>query len=130
MNSSKNMKKIDLQTFDLSDYTIKHLLEGLNVLSVTDGVKEYAISEVKASVEKRLLNSRVQIKNKEKLKRLLVFLNGESNIIEVDFLRRFSLNEKAEVFQDRIQTLEIQEQRLIKETEILSKKARQMVSSK
>ena len=128
MNSGHTLTKIDLKAFNLSDYTVKQLLEGLNALSITNGLKGYDRFDLKVSVEKRLLNSRVKIKNKAKLKRLLAYLNGESNIIEVDFLTRLSSDEKIEVLHSRIQDLEIQEQHLIEETKRLLKESRRMVA--
>jgi|GEM_PF-6247418 len=128
MTSGHTLTKIDLKAFNLSDYTINQLLEGLKVISITNGLKDYDRADVKISVEKRLLNYRVQNNNKAKLKRLLVDLNGESNIIEVDFLRRLSSDEKIEVLHSRIQELEIQEQHLIEETKRLLKQSRRMVA--
>lgn len=129
-SGTEKVTKLHLQAFGLSDYVLKQLVKGLNAASTNSGLKEYLASEVKASVEKRLTNPRVQSENQAKLQRVLTWLNGESNIIPVDFLKGLTPEKRIEVLLTRIQELETQEQTLTEETERLLAQARRMVASK
>ncbi|NJO49628.1 MAG: hypothetical protein HC840_09475 [Leptolyngbyaceae cyanobacterium RM2_2_4] len=60
----------------------------------------------------------------------MIWLNGESNVIPVDFLKDLTPEKKIEVLRTRIQELEIQERPLAEETERLLAQARRMVASK
>jgi hypothetical protein len=129
-NGTEKVTKLHLQAFGLSDYVIKQLVKGLDAASTNGGRKEYFASDIKASVEKRLKNHKVRAANQAKLQRVLTCLNGESNIIQVDFLKGLSPEKKIEVLRARIQELEVQEQGLTEETEQLLTQARRMVASK
>jgi hypothetical protein len=131
MNSAtEKLTRLHLQAFGLSDYVVNQLFKDLKPVSLNGGLKEYGASDVRISVEKRLSNPKVQSENRSKLKRTLVWLKGESNVIPVDFLKGLSPIQKVEVLRDRIQEMEVQEQALAEETEKLVLQARQMVASK
>lgn len=125
----KTLTKLHLKAFDLSDYTIKQLVRGLKAQSTKDGFYEYLASEVKAAVQARLSHSRIQLSNREKLQRVLKWLNGESNVIAVDFLKGLPPEKKLEVLYARIEELESQEQTLNEETAKLLAKAKRMIAS-
>ena len=129
-SSTEKVTKLHLQAFGLSDYTVKQLVGGLDAVSTNGGLKEYFASDIKVSVEKRLANPKVQAENQAKLKRVLIWLNGESNVIPVDFLKGLTPEKKIEVLRARIQELETQEQTMKEETEKLLERARRMVASK
>lgn len=129
-NSTEKLTKLHLRAFGLSDYTVEQLVKGLNSVSINNGLKEYSASDVKNSIKNRLENPRVQVENQAKLQRLLVWLNGESNVIAVDFLKGLSPEKKVEMLRSRIQELEAQEQALTKETEKVLAQANRMVANK
>ena len=127
-NATEKITKLHLKAFGLSDYAIKQLVQGLDAASTNGKQKEYFASDIKTSIEKRLASSKFQAKNQAKLQKALVLLNGESNVIPVDFLKGLTPDKKVEVLRARIQELEIQEQALAEETERLLVKARRMVA--
>lgn len=128
-NDTEKLTKLHLQAFGLSDYTVKQLVKELGAMSTNGKLKEYFASDIKAAVEKRLANPGVQAENQAKLQRVLIWLNGESNVIPVDFLRGLSPEKKIEALRARIRELETQEQTLTEGTERLLAQARRMVAS-
>lgn len=129
-SGTEKVTKLHLQAFGLSNYAVRQLVKGLDAASTNSGLKEYFASDIKTSIKKRLENSKVQAENQAKLQRVLTWLNGESNVIPVDFLQGLTPEKKIEVLRTRIQELETQEQTLKEETEQLLAQARQMVASK
>jgi hypothetical protein len=126
----EKLTKLHLQAFGLSDYIIRQIFEDVDVKSTSAGLKEYEAPDVKAAVEKRLKNPRIQSKTREMLQRVLFWLNGESNVIPVDFLQGLSPEKKIEVLRARVQELESQEQKLNEDTAKLLARAKQMTASK
>ncbi|MCU0571069.1 MAG: NUDIX domain-containing protein [Oculatellaceae cyanobacterium Prado106] len=72
--------RLHLQAVGLSNYTIKQLVKELDAVSTHDRLKEYLASDLKAAIEKRLANPKVQAENQAQLQRVLTWLNGESNV--------------------------------------------------
>jgi len=126
----EKLTKLHLQAFGLSDYTIRQIFQDLDVESRGSGLSEYAASDVKVAIEKRLGNSRIRPKTRKMLQRVLSWLNGDSNVIPVDFLQGLSPEKKIEVLRARVQELESQEQILNKDTAKLLARARQMAGSR
>lgn len=129
-SDDEKLTKLYLQAFGLSDYTIKQLVKGLEAVSTNGSLNEYVASNVKAAVEQRLANSRIKAENRAKLQRVLTWLNDDSNVIQVDFLKGSSPEKRIEVLRSRIQELEAQEQTLTQDTKKLITQARKMVASK
>jgi len=126
----EKLTKLHLQAFGLSDYTIRKIFQDLDVESRGSGLSEYAASDVKVAIEKRLGNSRIRPKTRKMLQRVLSWLNGDSNVIPVDFLQGLSPEKKIEVLRARVQELESQEQILNEDTAKLLARARQMAGSR
>jgi len=126
----EKLTKLHLQAFGLSDYMIRQIFKDLNAKSTSTGLNEYAASDVKVAVEKRLENPRIQSKTREMLQRVLFWLNGESNVIPVDFLQGLSPEKNVEVLRARVQELESQEQILNEDTARLLARAKQMAASR
>lgn len=121
--------KLHLQSFGFSEYSIRELIRGLKAVSRNAGLKEYSASDIQASVENRLSNSKIKAENRKKLQRFLIWLKGDSNVIAVDFLKGLSPEKRIEVLMGRLQELEEQEETLKKETASIIMKARQMVAT-
>jgi len=126
----EKLTKLHLQAFGLSDYTIRQIFKDLDAESRSSGLSEYAASDVKVAIEKRLGNSRIRPKTRKMLQRVLSWLNGDSNVIPVDFLQGLSPEKKIEVLRARVQELESQEQILNEDTAKLLARARQMAGSR
>lgn len=129
-SNSEKLTKLHLKAFDLSDYTIKQLLKGVDSVTMHNGLREYAASDVITSVETRLQNPKIQDENRAKLQRVLTWLNGESNVIPVDFLKGLPPERRIEVLRTRVEELEAKEQTLTEETSRLLAQARKLVANK
>lgn len=127
---NEKITKLHLRAFGLSEHTVKELVKGLNAASTSGGLREYLGSDIKASVETRLANQKIKAENRAKLQRVLTWLNGESNVIAVDFLKGLSPEKRVEVLQVQLQELETQEQKLLEDTDKLLAQARRMVANK
>ena len=130
MGSNEKLTKLHLKAFDLSDYTIKQLLQGVDSVAIHNRLREYAASDVLTSVETRLRNPKIQDENRAKLQRVLTWLNGESNVIPVDFLKGLPPERRIEVLRARVEELEAKEQALAEETSRLLAQARKLVENK
>jgi pyruvate-formate lyase-activating enzyme len=129
-SSIEKLTKLHLQAFGLSDYIIKQLVKGLDPITSQSGLKEYNAVAVANSIETRLANPKIQAKSRAKLQRVLTWLNGESNVIPVDFLKGLPSEKRIEVLYTRLQELEAEEQELTEETSKLLGQARKMVANK
>ena len=85
---------------------------------------------MKASVTAKLSNPKTKPETRKKLQRLLTWLNGESNVIAVDFLKHLPPEKRIEVLMDRIEELEVEERQLTQETNELLSKAERMIRKK
>lgn len=126
----ESITQLHLKSFGLSDYLVRQIVKGLKACQTKSGFKEYAASDMKASFEAKLLNPKTKPQTREKLQRVIAWLEGESNVIEVDFLRRLPHEKRIEVLNARIQDLEAQERLLTQETNELLRKAETMVKNK
>ena len=50
----EKLTKLHLQAFGLSDYMIRQIFKDLNAKSTSTGLNEYAASDVKVAVEKKI----------------------------------------------------------------------------
>jgi hypothetical protein len=130
MGSDGKITRLHLKAFDLSDYAVNQILENLNTVTSYGSLKAYDRGELVSSIQKRLANPRVQPKSRSKLQKALNWLNGESNVISIDFLRGLSSEEKIEVLHSRLQDLAIEEQELAEKTSQVLAQAKRMVASR
>lgn len=128
-SDTEKLTKLHLQAFGLSNYTIKQLVKGLDSVTPQGGFKEYNAAAIANSIERRLANPKIQAQSREKLQRVLTWLNGESNVIPVDFLKGLPPERRIEVLYTRLQELETEEQQLTEETSKLLAQARKMVAN-
>lgn len=85
---------------------------------------------MKASVTAKLSNLKTKPETRKNLQRLLTWLNGESNVIAVDFLKHLPPKKRIEVLMGRIEELEVEERQLTQETNELLSKAERMIRKK
>ncbi len=112
----KNITKRELKSLGLTDYLIKEVVKGLKAIREAQGFYVYSASDVKTSVEKKLANPRTQETSKEKLRKVINWLEGKSNLIKVDFLQNLPPEQKIVVLKERLEELESREKELIQET--------------
>ncbi len=85
---------------------------------------------MKVSVTAKLSNTKTKPETRKKLQRLLTWLNGQSNVIAVDFLKNLAPEKRIEVLMGRIEELEVEERQLTQETNELLSKAERMIRKK
>lgn len=127
---TEKLTKLHLRAFGLSDYTIKQLVKGVSSAILQDSLKEYDATAIVNAIETRLKNPKIQPESRAQLQRVLTWLNGESNVIPVDFLKRLSPEKRIEVLYTRLQELDAEEQELTEETSKLLDEARRLVAHK
>lgn len=124
------LTKLHLQAFGLSDYMMRQIFKDLHAKSTIARLNEYSVPDVRAAVEKRLANPKIQPRTREILRKVLFWLKGESNVIAVDFLQDLSPEEKIEILRARVQELESQEREISEETTRVLIQAKQMAASR
>jgi len=123
------LTKPELYIFGLSDGMLRPILKEVKTKFIGSQFKEYSVLEVQAAIVKRLENPRIRPKTRAILYKTFTCLNGDSNVIKIDFLQGLSCEQRLKVLYERLQTLEVQEQQLIQQTNKLIIKA-QYLSAK
>lgn len=132
MNDSKEyVTRIHLDGYGLSNYNVKTILKGIEGRhSDLGGLKEYSVEAVKRSIQKRLSNPRITQKSRDELEKALLLLDRNSNnVVEVDFLKKLSPEERLKFFYDRLEEISDREAKIRQETEEVLQKARQVVGA-
>ena len=127
-SESHPLTQLHLKSFGLSDYLVRQIVTGLKASQITGGLKEYTVSDVRVSVEAKLSNPKIKLETRKNLNRFLTWLNGESNVIAVDFIRHLPHEKRIEFFMGRIEELEVQEQLLTQQTSQLLRKAKKAIN--
>jgi hypothetical protein len=122
-NELPMLTQLHLKSFGLSDYLVQQIFRGLDAIQKISGFKEYAAADVKESVEAKLSNPKTKPESRQKLQKVLNWLNGNSNVIKVDFLQNLPPAKRLEVLKERIEELEKKEELLSLETQQLIMKA-------
>jgi len=126
---SSAVTRIHLRLYGLSNYQVRKILENIQGVRSSSGFKEYPIEEVKTSMQKRLSNPRIKESTRKQLDRVLFLLNGESNIVEVDFLKKLSPEQRLDFLYRQLEQLSEKEEKIRQETNALIQKARQVVGT-
>lgn len=129
-NQPQKVTKLFLKSLGLNDYLIKQVVKNANYSVEIAGYRLYYTADIINSIEAKLENPRTTKKTKQKLKSLLKTLQGESNVIQVDFLQKLSPEKRIEVLKDQLTELEKEEKQLTQETRQLVQKAKTMVATK
>ncbi|MEB3886814.1 hypothetical protein [Lyngbya sp. CCY1209] len=124
---NKKITKLHLRSLGLTDYLVKETVRGLP--SEKEGSYNiYSISDVKNSIQKKLNNPRVKDTSREKLERVLDWLHEKYNVIEVDFLKKLTPEQRLDFLYKRNEELFEKEKQINQQTDELLRKARQMIA--
>ncbi|BAZ84372.1 MULTISPECIES: hypothetical protein [Nostocales] len=123
INELPMLTKLHLKSFELSDYLVQQIFRGLEVMQTISGFKEYSVADVRDSVEAKLSNPKTKPESRQKLQKVLDWINGDSNVIKVDFLKNLPPAKRLEVLSERIDELEKKEELLSLKTDKLITKA-------
>ncbi|MFO5528676.1 MAG: hypothetical protein ACLBM1_12755 [Cuspidothrix sp.] len=128
-NQLPMLTQLHLKSFGLSDYLVKQIFRGLEAIQTISGFKEYAVADVRESIEAKLSNPKTKPESRQKLQKVLNWLNGNSNVIAVDFLKNLPPAKRLEVLSERIEELEKKEELLSLETQHLIMKAKKVLKN-
>jgi len=124
---NKKITKLHLRSLGLTDYLVKETVRGLP--SEKEGSYNiYSISDVQNSIQKKLNNPRTKDISREKLARVLDWLDGKSNVIEVNFLKGLTPDQRLEFLYKRNEELFEKEKQINQQTDKLLRKGRQMIA--
>ncbi|MFP4253144.1 MAG: hypothetical protein ACLFQP_00445 [Halothece sp.] len=129
-NKPQKVTKLFLKSLGLSNYLIKQIVKNANYSVEIGGYRLYSTTDIINSIEVKLENPRTKSNTKQKLKTLLKTLQGESNVVQVDFLQKLSPENRIKVLKDQLTELEKEEKQLTQETSELVQKAKSMVATK
>lgn len=102
-NIPRIVTQSDLRERGLSDYMVRQIVKDLSFSRAKRGLRLYETSDIVSAIKIKLANSRTRSTTREKLQHVLSWLNGESNVIKVDFLRNLSLEERAKTLKTLIE---------------------------
>lgn len=125
---ANNLTKLHLRALGLSEYTIRQLVKDIAGELTTVNLSYYREADVKTAIQQRLDNPRIKPKSRQQLQYALNRLQGISNVVEVDFLRGRSPEERIAILREQLADLEIKEQQLNADTEQLLARARRRVA--
>lgn len=125
----QKVTKLFLKSLGLSDYLTREAVKNADYSVETRGYRLYNASDIVQSIEAKLANPKTKDKTRNKLQTVLKTLQGESNVMTVNFLQKLSPEKRVEVLKNQLADLENQEKELTQETNELIQKARIMVSA-
>jgi hypothetical protein len=105
-NIPRIVTQSDLRERGLSNYMVRQIVKDLSFSRAKKGLRLYEASDIVSAIKIKLANSRTRSTTRKKLQRLLSWLNGESNVIKVDFLKNLSLEERAKTLKSRIEAVD------------------------
>jgi hydroxymethylpyrimidine pyrophosphatase-like HAD family hydrolase len=125
----KNITKLELKSLGLNDYLVQKIVKGLKA-DQANGFNVYTVSDLTFSIKEQLEKSKTKENTKQKLQRVLDYLEGKSNVVEVDFLQQLTPEKKIIFLKDQMKKLEEKEQILMQETNEVVRKATRILIAK
>jgi hypothetical protein len=131
MNTNQNyVTRIHLKGYGLSSHNTNTILKGIECRPSDSGLKEYPVEAVQRSISERLSNPKIKQKTRDELENALLLLNHEPKVVEVDFLRKLSPEQRLEFYYTRLEEISKEESKIRQETEAVLQKARQVVGAR
>lgn len=113
----------DLREHGLSHYIVRQIVQGLSFSRRKNGLRLYTNSDIVTAIKNKLVKSHTRHTTCDKLQSVLVWLQGESNVIRVDFFKNLSLEERVETLKNRIEVADrSMEANVLKEYEEIQKR--------
>lgn len=119
----KSISKLELKSLGLTAYLIREIVKGLKA-DHTNGFNLYALSDLTNSIKEKLENPKIKDTTREKLQKVLDYLEGKSNVVEVDFLSKLTPEKKVAFLKAKLEQLDEKEKVLIQETNEILRKAK------
>jgi hypothetical protein len=128
-NVIKHITKLELKSLGLNDYLIREIVKGLNADN-TNGFNLYFVSDIANSIKEKLAKPKTKETTRKKLQNVLEYLDGKSNVIEVDFLKQLTPENKVAFLTAKLEQLDAKEKVLIQETNDILRQAKRMLVAK
>lgn len=120
--------KLHLKSLGLTDYLIQEIVRDLPAQRDPSGFNIYKVSDVKDSIHKKLSRPKTKEESKEKLSLVLDWLEGKSNVVKADFLKRLPPEQRLEILYKRNEELLEKEKEIMQATNDLLRKAERMIA--
>ncbi|MFO7145301.1 hypothetical protein B9T16_29710, partial [Arthrospira sp. PCC 8006] len=92
--------RLHLKSLGLTDYLVREIVKDLPY-EKESSYNIYSVSDVQNSIQHKLNNPRTKDTSREKLAVVLEWLDGKSNVIEVDFLKNLPPDKRLEFLYKR-----------------------------
>ncbi|MEM8638222.1 MAG: hypothetical protein AAGG51_05290 [Cyanobacteria bacterium P01_G01_bin.54] len=126
MNIEDTLTQKDLhRDFGWSRYLIRTICRNLDYTWL-QGVKQYVVADLQASIKTHLNRPKTQQQTKNILTNALNHINGDTNVVKVDFLRKLSTKERTAFWRQRWEDACAEGQQVLAEVDALLEKVEQM----
>lgn len=120
------LTKADLISLGFSEYLVREVCKGLNSVPLEKGIKGYAQTDLKDAIINKLSQAKIKPQTRENLQVALRLMSDKSNVIEVDFLRKFSLEERIGFLRDYRERLRLKGEEILQDVDTLLEKAKKL----
>ncbi|MEM8642232.1 MAG: hypothetical protein AAGG51_25970 [Cyanobacteria bacterium P01_G01_bin.54] len=127
MMPMETVSRFDLRAFGLSDYLIRQLTRGLT-FNRENRFKVYSVVDLLGSVSQKLAKPRTMAKTRMILENLRLKLQGESNVIRVEFGQPLAPHEEVQRLQQELVEFNQNRQQVLDRTDQVLSKAKRMIA--
>lgn len=117
----------DLKSLGFSNYLIREICKDLPFTTMKSGAREYNRSDLRESVTKKLSQPRTKPKTRECLQVALKLLEDKSNVIEVDFLRNLTPEQRIDFLKNYREDIRMKGETILKNVNEVLKEAKQLI---
>lgn len=122
-----SLTQSDLKKYGLSDYLVKQIVGNLKPVGTVLRAKTYSQGDIEAAIAAKISKPRTKPKTRKTLQEALLSIQGKSNVIHVDFLKKLSPQEQLEFLNQKMSDLFDEEKAHNQESQELLKKAAKYV---
>lgn len=123
---SNLLTKADLISLGFSKYLTREVCKGLASVSMEKGTKAYTKIDLKNAIVKKLSQDTIKPLTRENLQVALSVVSEKSNLIEVDFLRKLSSEERIRFLNEKREKLRLKGEEILQDVDRLLKQAKQL----
>lgn len=120
------LTKEDLRHLGFSKYLIQEVCKGLDIVSLESGMRGYSQIALREAIANKLSENKIKPHTRENLQVALTLIDDKSNVIEVDFLRKLSLEERINFLKDYREKLRVKGQVILQDIDELLKRAKSL----
>ncbi|GAX37661.1 hypothetical protein [Nodularia sp. NIES-3585] len=125
-NSVTFFTKTDLKAIGFSEYLIKDICKGLAFVFLEVGVRGYNRSDLKAAIMNKLSQTNIRLQTRKNLQTALSLVDEKSNVIEVDFLGKLTLEERIDFLKNNREELRTKGELMLQDINEILNQARNL----